>query len=159
LGIKNIIDLSRPGVKFTRVTGEKIWRPTAPSCSSSKRLPWKVSRIAQKSSMVPSSTLQTADGTETIQAVMGKADAAVVYYSAAVAAQANLDIVRFPASVNLSDKIQNAVTVPGMIKGKEIAVEFVKFMISSEGRNILKQTGQPPVVPVIRKGVVPAEIQ
>ena len=96
----------------------------------------------------------------TIQAVVvGKANAAVVYYSAAVAAQGNLDIIRFPASVNQSDKIQNAVTVPEMTQNREMAIELVKFIISSDGQNILIKTGQPPVIPVIRKGVVPAGIQ
>jgi ABC-type molybdate transport system substrate-binding protein len=83
----------------------------------------------------------------------------VVYYSAAVVAKDQLDIIRFPDSVNLSDKIQNAATVSGTAKNKEMAVEFVKFILSLEGQNILKQTGQPPVVPAIRKGVVSAEIQ
>jgi len=162
LGIQNITDLSRPGVKFTRVTGEKDLA-TNRSISFLKQAAALEGKpdLAQKivdGSIVDPSKPQTVP--ETIQAIIqGKADAAVVYYSAAVAAQANLDIVRFPASVNLSDKIQNAVTVPGMIRAKEMAVEFVKFMISSEGQNILKQTGQPPVIPVIRKGAVPPEIQ
>ncbi len=97
---------------------------------------------------------------DTIQAVIeGKANVGVVYYSAAVAAKDHLDIIRFPDSVNLSDKIQNAATVSGTAKNKEMAVEFVKFILSPEGQNILKQTGQPPVVPAIRKGAVPVEIQ
>ena len=162
LGIKNMTDLSRPGVTFTRVTGEKdlatnrsiLFLKQAAALEGQPDLAQKII----DGSSVDLSKPQTVP--ETIQAVIqGKADAAVVYYSAAVAAQANLDIVRFPASVNQSDKIQNAVTVPGLIKGKEMAVEFVKFMISAEGQHILKQTGQPPVIPVIRKGVVPAEIQ
>ncbi len=41
----------------------------------------------------------------------GKANAGVTYYSAAVAARNDLDIIRFPASVNLSDKIRNAASV------------------------------------------------
>lgn len=161
-GIKKIADLSRSAVKFTRVTGEKdlatnrsiLFLKQAAALEGQPDLAQKII----DGSIVDPSQPQTVP--KTIQAVIqGKADAAVVYYSAAVAAQANLDIVRFPASVNLSDKIQNAVTVPGRIERKEMAVEFVKFMISSEGQNILKQTGQPPVIPAIRKGVVPAEIQ
>lgn len=162
LGIRNITDLSRPGVTFTRVTGEKdlatnrsiLFLKQAAALEGQPDLAQQIIDGA----VVDPSKPQTVP--ETIQAVIqGKADAAVVYYSAAVAAQSNLDIVRFPAGVNQSDKIQNAVTIPGMIKGKEMALEFVKFMISPEGQNILKQTGQPPVIPVIRRGSVPPEIQ
>jgi len=83
----------------------------------------------------------------------------VVYYSAAVAAKNELDIIRFPASVNLSDSIRNAAAVPGTAKNVKDAMEFVKFLLSAEGQNILKETGQPPVVPAVRKGNVPAELK
>jgi ABC-type molybdate transport system substrate-binding protein len=97
---------------------------------------------------------------DTIRAVReGKANAAVVYNSAAVAAKNELDIIRFPASVNLSDSIRNAVTVPGTAKNAKDAMDFVKFLLSPEGQNILKDTGQPPVVPAVRKGNVPVELK
>ncbi len=83
----------------------------------------------------------------------------MVYYSAAVAAKNELDIIRFPASVNLSDSIRNAAAVPGTAKNVKDAMEFVKFLLSAEGQNILKETGQPPVVPAVRKGNVPAELK
>ena len=83
----------------------------------------------------------------------------MVYYSAAVAAKNELDIIRFPASVNLSDSIRNAAAVPGTVKNVKDAMEFVKFLLSAEGQNILKETGQPPVVPAVRKGNVPAELK
>ena len=44
---------------------------------------------------------------------VGRANAGIVYYSAAVAARNDVDIVRFPDSVNLSEAIRNAATVPG----------------------------------------------
>ena len=69
-----------------------------------------------------------------------------------------MEIIRFPASVNLSDSIENVATVPGTAKNAKDATEFVKFLLSAEGRNILKDTGQPPVVPAIRKGNVPADL-
>jgi ABC-type molybdate transport system substrate-binding protein len=83
----------------------------------------------------------------------------VVYYSAAVAAKNELDIIRFPASVNLSDTIRNAASVPGTAKNGKDAMDFVKFLLSAEAQNILKETGQPPVVPAIQKGHVPAELK
>jgi ABC-type molybdate transport system substrate-binding protein len=57
--------------------------------------------------------------------------------------------------VNLSDEIRNAATVPGTAKNAKAALDFVKFLLSAEGQTILKETGQPPVVPAIRKGDVP----
>jgi ABC-type molybdate transport system substrate-binding protein len=81
-----------------------------------------------------------------------------VYYSAAVAARNDVEIVRFPASVNLSADIQNAAAVPGTAKFPKEAIEFVRLILSDEGRKILQQTGQPPVVPPIRKGKIPPEL-
>jgi len=88
----------------------------------------------------------------------GRANAGVVYYSAAVAARNDVDIVRFPDSVNMSEAIRNAAVVPGTARTVKEATEFVSFLLSAEAQNILKETGQPPVVPAIRKGAVPAEI-
>jgi ABC-type molybdate transport system substrate-binding protein len=97
---------------------------------------------------------------DTVRAVReGKADAGVVYYSAAVAARNDLEIIRFPANVNVSDKIRNAATVPGTAKNGKEAVEFVRLLLSAEGQRILGETGQPPVVPAIRKGDVPADLK
>ena len=162
LGIKRITDLSKPDVKFTRVTGEKDLG-TSRTITFLKQAAALEGQpdLAQKiidGSIVDLSKPHTVP--DTIRAVIeGKANAGVVYYSAAVAAKDNLDIIRFPDNVNLSDKIQNAATVSGTAKNKEMAVDFVIFILSPEGQNILKQTGQPPVVPAIRKGAVPAEIQ
>ncbi|MBI4839499.1 MAG: substrate-binding domain-containing protein [candidate division NC10 bacterium] len=97
---------------------------------------------------------------DTVRAVKeGKANAGVVYYSAAVAAKNELEIIRFPASINLSDKIRNAASVPGTARNGKGAMDFVRFLLSAEGQSILKETGQPPVVPAIRKGDVPAELR
>jgi ABC-type molybdate transport system substrate-binding protein len=49
--------------------------------------------------------------------------------------------------------------VPGTARNAKAALDFVKFLLSDEGRSILLDTGQPPVVPAIRKGVVPAELK
>jgi molybdenum ABC transporter molybdate-binding protein len=162
LGIKKITDLSRPEVKFARVTGEKDLATNRTitflkQAAALEGQPEAAQKIIDGSVTDPSKSHTVPD---TIRAVIeGKANAGIVYYSAAIAAKDSLDILRFPAHVNLSDKIQNAVTVPGTAKNKEMAIEFIKFILSVEGQNILKNTGQPPIVPPIRKGVVPADIQ
>ena len=97
---------------------------------------------------------------DTVNAVrQGKADAGVMYYSAAIAAGKDVDIVRFPESVSMSEAIRNAAVVPGTARNVADATKFVGFLLSPEAQSILKETGQPPVVPAIRKGAVPAEVK
>jgi ABC-type molybdate transport system substrate-binding protein len=97
---------------------------------------------------------------ELVRAVReGNANAAVVYYSAAVAARNDVDIIRFPASVNMSEAIRNAASVPGTAKNPKEATDFVRFLLTAEAHSILKETGQPPVVPAVRKGDVPAALK
>ena len=89
----------------------------------------------------------------------GRADAGIVYYSAAVAARDGVDAIRFPAAVNMSEAIRNAATVPGTAKNPQEATAFVAFLLSAEAQRILQDTGQPPVVPALRQGAVPAEVR
>ena len=49
--------------------------------------------------------------------------------------------------------------MPGTAKNGKDAMDFVKFLLSAEAQDILKETGQPPVVPAIQKGDVPAELK
>ncbi len=162
LGIRQVADLANPEVKFVRVTGEKdlATNRTIEFLQKAAALEGKP-ELAQK--IVAGAVVDPAKPTtvpDTVRAVKdGKANAGVMYYSAAVAARNDLEIIRFPASVNLSDKIRNAATVPGTAKDGKAALDFVKFLLSAEGQNILKETGQPPVVPAIRKGDVPAEVK
>ncbi len=161
LGIRRVSDLAKLGVKFVRITGEKDLgtKRTIDFLKQAAALEGKpelAEKIIAGAAVDPTKHNSVPD---TVRAVKeGKADAGVVYYSAAVAAKNDVDIVRFPASVNLSDKILNAATVPGTAKNAKLATDFVKFMISAEGRNILRDTGQPPVIPATRKGNVPAEL-
>jgi ABC-type molybdate transport system substrate-binding protein len=97
---------------------------------------------------------------ETVRAVReGAVDAGVVYYSAAVAARSDIETIRFPAGVNMSEAIRNAITVTGTAKNAAEATAFVRFIISADGRRILLDTGQPPIDPAIFKGDAPAELK
>jgi molybdenum ABC transporter molybdate-binding protein len=162
LKIRQVADLAKPEVKFVRVTGEKdlATNRTIEFLKKAAALEGKA-ELAQK--VIDGAVVDPAKSNsvpDTIRAVReGKANAGVVYYSAAVAAKNELDIIRFPASVNLSASIQNAASVPGTAKNVKDAIDFVKFLLSVEGQNILKETGQPPVVPAIRKGNVPEELK
>jgi len=162
LQIRGVADLARPGVTLLRITAEK-------DLATNRTIEFLTRAAAHEGK--PELARTIIDGTvgdpsrpssvpDTIRAVSGgKADAGVVYYSAAVAARNELDIIRFPANVNLSDRIRNAASVPGTARNGKLAVEFVAFLLSAQGQRILQETGQPPVVPAIRKGNVPAELR
>jgi ABC-type molybdate transport system substrate-binding protein len=49
--------------------------------------------------------------------------------------------------------------VPGTAKNPKEATDFVRFILSAEGQAILTEAGQPPIVPAIRKGDVPADVK
>jgi ABC-type Fe3+ transport system substrate-binding protein len=49
--------------------------------------------------------------------------------------------------------------VPGTAKNPKDANDFVRFLLTAEAQAILAETGQPPVVPAIRKGNVPPDVQ
>ena len=161
LAIREASDLARPEVKFVRVTGEKDLA-TGRTIEFLKRATAREGKPELAQKIVDSAMVDPAKPTTVPEAVSavrgGRANAAVVYYSAAVAARNDVDIVRFPDSVNMSEAIRNAATVPGTARNAKEATEFVGFLLSVEAQNILRQTGQPPVVPPLRKGAVPAEI-
>ena len=162
LGIRQVSDLAKPDVKFVRVTGAKDLA-TGRTVEFLKRAaalegkPELAQQIMDASVGGPS---KPASVPETVRAVReGNANAGVVYYSAAVAARNDVEIIRFPASVNMSDSIQNAALVPGTAKNPRDANDFVRFVLTAEAQAILKETGQPPFIPAIRKGEVPADVQ
>jgi molybdate transport system substrate-binding protein len=161
-GIRRASDLARADVRFIRVTGEKdlatnrtvefLKRATAEE--GAPDLAPKIVERAIGDSAKPTSVPDVVNAVR-----QGRADAGVVYYSAAVAARNDVDIVRFPASVNLSEAIRNAATVPGTARNATEATAFVVFLLSPEAQAILKDTGQPPVVPALRRGAVPADVR
>jgi molybdate transport system substrate-binding protein len=159
--IHKIADLAQPGVTFTRITGDKDLGTgrTVDFLKRAAALEGKPELAQKIVDATPADPANPQSVPATVAKVRdGKADAGVVYYSAAVAARNDVEIVRFPASVNLSADIQNAAAVPGTAKYPKEAIEFVRLILSDEGRKILQQTGQPPVVPPIRKGKIPPEL-
>jgi molybdenum ABC transporter molybdate-binding protein len=155
-GIKQMTDLARSGVKLARVTGEKDMATNrtvefikrAAAAEGKPDLSQKIIDGAVKENTIP----------DVLKAVKsGKADAGIVYLSAAVTV-ADAEIVRFPAQLNLSENIRNVATVPGTAMNVKTADNFVGFLLSAEGRQILKKTGQPPIVPPIKEGNVPLGI-
>jgi molybdenum ABC transporter molybdate-binding protein len=162
LGIRQVSDLAKPEIKFLRVTAAKDLA-TGRTIEFLKRAaalegkPELAEKIMDASVVDPSRPTSVP---ETVRAVReGNASAAVVYYSAAVAARNDVEIIRFPASVNMSDSIQNAALVPGTAKNPGDANGFVRFLLTAEAQAILKETGQPPLIPPIRRGDVPADLQ
>ena len=162
LGIRQVTDLARAGVTFVRVTGEKDLATNRTieflqKAATLEGQPALAQKIIDAAAVDPAKPNSVPD---TVRAVKeGRADAGVVYFSAAVAAGNDVDIIRFPASVNLSEKIRNAATMPGTAKNEKAALDFVRFLLSAEGQNILRDTGQPPVVPAVYKGAIPAELK
>ena len=164
LGIKRVSDLARAGLRFVRVNGEKdlatgrtvtfVQRATA--AEGEAALAQRILDGAPASVGEPGTPVTVPAAVDAVR--QGKADAAVVYHSAAVAARSDVDIVRFADNVNMSEAIRNAATVPGTASNAADAVAFVAFLLSPEAQMILKDTGQPPVVPALRKGAVPAAI-
>lgn len=161
LGIREVSDLARPQLRFVRINGEKDLA-TARTIEFVKRATTREGKPELATKIIDAAIVDPAKPTTVPEAVAfvrdGKANAAVVYYSAAVAARDDIDIVRFPANVNMSEAIRNAATVPGTARNPKEATEFVRFLISPEAQAILQQTGQPPVAPALRKGAVPADI-
>jgi len=160
--IRAASDLVRPGVRFTRVTGEKDLA-TQRTVEFLRNLATQEGKpeLGQRAiELAVTDPAKPHTVPETIQDVVsGAADAGVVYLSAAVTAKDKLEILRFPAALNLSSQIMNAATVPATAKEPAAALAFVRFLLSAEGQKILEETGQPPIVPALLSGAVPADLK
>jgi molybdenum ABC transporter molybdate-binding protein len=162
LAIGGVSDLLKAGIKYVRVTGEKDLA-TGRTIEFFKRAAALEGKPELAQKLVDGAMIDAGKATTVPDAVsavkQGKADAGIVYYSAAVAARPDVDIVRFPDSVNMSEAIRNAATVPGTARNAVDATAFVAFLLTADAQKILQETGQPPVAPAIRKGAVPPEIR
>jgi molybdenum ABC transporter molybdate-binding protein len=162
LGIRRAEDLAKPDIKFVRVTGDKDLA-TGRTIEFISRIaksggkPELAQIVINKNVNDPSKPTSVPDVVRAVQE--GKANAGVVYYSAAIAADGQVDVIRFPDSVNMSEAIRNAACVPGNAKNPSGGMDFVNFLLTPEAQNILKETGQPPIFPAIRRGNVPPNIR
>jgi len=105
----------------------------------------------------------------------GDLDYAFEYSS--VAAQHNLNYVKLPPEINLSDEnfrdfyakaqveisgkepgttitkkgkpIVYGVTIPSNFPNQELAISWVEFLLSDQGMAIMEANGQPPVIPAV----------
>lgn len=157
-GIKQMTDLDKAGSRLARVTGEKDMA-TYRTLEFIKQATAAEGKAELGAKLIDGTQVKVGAIPEAVQAVKdGKADAGVVYLSAAVAAGEAVAVVRFPPTVNLSEAIRNVVTVPATAKDAATAADFVKFMLSEGGQAILKKAGQPPVVPPLKEGNVPPAV-
>jgi molybdate transport system substrate-binding protein len=161
LGLRDVSDLARPQVRFVRINGEKDLA-TARTIEFVKRATARDGKPELAAKIIEGAVVDSSKPTTVPEAVAmvrdGRANASVVYYSAAIAAKGDVDILRYSDSVNLSEAIRNAATVPGTARHPKEAAAFVRFLITPDAQAILAQTGQPPVTPAQRKGAVPADI-
>ena len=117
-----------------RVTGEKDLA-TGRTIEFLKRAAQEEGKTDQAQAIIDSAVVDPAKPTgvpDAVRAVReGTANAGIVYYSAAVAARNEVDAVRFPASVNMSEAIRNAATVTGSAKNPKEATAFVAFLLTA----------------------------
>jgi len=160
--IHELGDLAKPGIRIVRVTGDKDLA-TGRTLEFLKRAAAREGKaeIAQQIvDKAPVDSAKPVNVPDVVGAVrQGNADAGIVYYSAAVAARGDVDIVRFADAVNLSESIRNAAAVPGTARNAQEATAFVAFLMSPQAQEILKNAGQPPVSPALRRGEVPPELR
>ena len=161
LGLREASDLARSDVKLARVTGASDLA-TGRTIEFLKRATTQEGKADLAAKIIDAAPADPAKPTsvpDTVNAVKeGRANAGIVYYSAAIAARNDLDILRFAETVNLSEAIRNAATVPGTARNPGEAIAFVSFLLSPEAQAILRDTGQPPITPAMRKGAVPPGI-
>lgn len=162
LGIRRIGDLLRPGVRLARVTGEDDLA-TARSLDFIRRAAALEDLPAAADAIIagaPADPDRPVPVPAVVRAVVeGRADAGIVYLSAAVAAGEAISYIRFPASVNMNEVIRNAVTIPVAAGGRGFAESFVAFLLTPKGRKILERSGQPPIFPPQFVGATPARLK
>jgi molybdate transport system substrate-binding protein len=157
LAIHGVRDLLRPVIRLVRVAGEKDL--------ATYRTVEFIRKAANKEGMpeiaegIIESAVKTYTIPEAIQSLKdNKGDAAIVYLSTAIAERQRFDYISFPDSINLSDQIRNVLSIPSTSRNWEAAMDYIHFVLSPVGRDILKSAGQPPLFPFIKEGLIPSEL-
>jgi molybdate transport system substrate-binding protein len=157
LAIHGVRDLLRHGIRMVRVDGEKdlaTYRTVEfiRKAVNKEGMPEIAERIIE--SAVKAHTIP-----EAIQALKdNNGDAAIVYLSTAIAERQHFDYIPFPDSINLSDQIRNVLSIPSTSRNRQAAMDYIRFVLSPTGRDILKSAGQPPLFPFIKVGPIPSEL-
>jgi len=158
LGIRQMSDLAKDYIKLVRVIGEKD-KIADRSIEFIKQVTANEGNPDLGERIIVGTAVKVDTVPYAIQAVKeGRADAGIVYRSATVAAANELDIISFPTMVKRGEDIRNAITIPATATNNDAATRFIRFILSPEGREILKKTGQLPIVPPVREGSVPENI-
>lgn len=161
-GVGRIGDLLISGTRLARVTGEDDLATSRSvafigRAAALEGLPDAAQAII---AAAPADSARPVSVPGVVAAVIERrADAGIVYLSAAVAAGEAISYTRFPASVNMSEAIRNAVTIPATAASHGPAASFVAFLLAPKGRAILERYGQPPVIPAQFAGAVPARFR
>jgi molybdate/tungstate transport system substrate-binding protein len=69
-----------------------------------------------------------------------------------------VQVLRSSGKIATGKPIVYGMTVPKNAEHPELGLKFVKFVVSSEGQNIMESYGQPPIVPAVGSGNVPEEL-
>ena len=155
LQISRISDLAKSEIRLARVVGEKDMA-TFRTIAFIKQATASEGTSVLAEDIIAATHVKAPTIPAAVEAITaGTADAAVVYLSAAIAAEDSVEIISFPSAINLSSDIRNALSIPNSASDTASATLFVQFILSAQGRNILRKSGQPPIVPPIINGEVP----
>jgi len=180
--------LQRDGVKYGRSD------PDQDPCGYRTLMVW---RLAEAHYRVPGlydklyeaeGDLQRPKSVELI-ALLESGDLDYAFEYSSVAAQHNLNYVKLPSEINLSDEkfkdfyttaqvnisgkepgtkitmkgkpIVYGVTIPSNFLNQKLAIAWVDFLLSPKGMALMKANGQPPVIPALTndKSKLPGELR
>lgn len=175
--------LTRSGVKFGRSD------PDADPCGYRTLMVWKLAEKYYNTSAIYESLenkvpLPTRPKESELVALVESQQLDYVFLYLSLAVQHKLEYVKLPEKVNLGnphlasyyadvsaslsdgtvkngEPIVYAVTIPKNAPNANLAIDFIKFMLSEEGRSIMNEWGQPPVFPAVtnNKTALPLALQ